>query len=83
MGVGTIIIGLAAVIIGEALFPVHKVWQALLACICGAILYRLVIALALNVGDFGLQASDLNLVTAVLVAVAMILPTLRNKLKRS
>lgn len=80
LGVGTIIIGLAAVIIGEALFHARTVFLALLACIIGAILYRTVIALALNVGEFGLKASDLNLVTAVLVAVAMVLPTLKRKI---
>lgn len=77
MGVGTIIIGLAAVIIGEALLPIRHVIQALIACVIGAILYRFVIATALNVGDFGLQASDLNLVTAVLVAIAMTVPSFK------
>lgn len=81
MGVGTIIIGLAALIIGEALFPTRKTYQAILACILGAIIYRIVIAAALNVGDFGLQASDLNLVTAVLVAIAMLLPSLKRRIK--
>lgn len=81
MGVGTIIIGLAAVIIGEALLPIRTIFQALLACVLGAILYRLVIAEALNVGDFGLQASDLNLVTAILVASAMFLPSLKRRVK--
>lgn len=82
LGVGTIIIGLAAVIIGEALFHGRTVLLALLACIIGAILYRTVIALALNGHDLGLglKASDLNLVTAVLVAVAMVLPTLKRKI---
>lgn len=79
MGLGTIITGLAAVIIGEALFPNRTVFQAIIACVFGAILYRLVIAMALNVGDFGLQASDLNLVTAILVATAMLLPNLTRK----
>jgi putative ABC transport system permease protein len=80
MGVGTIIIGLAAVIIGEALMPTRTIFVALSACILGAIVYRLVIAMALNVGDFGLQASDLNLVTAVLVAVAMMIPSLKRRI---
>ncbi|MBY0281990.1 MAG: ABC transporter permease [Alphaproteobacteria bacterium] len=81
MGVGTIIIGLAAVIIGEAILPTTTILKALLACVVGAILYRLVIASALNVGDFGLQASDLNLVTAVLVACAMLLPSIKRRVK--
>ena len=79
MGLGTIITGLAAVIIGEALFPHRTVWQALISCMLGAIVDRLVMAIALNVGDVGLQASDLNLVRAVLVAGAMLLPNLTRK----
>ncbi|RZI46553.1 ABC transporter permease [Candidatus Finniella inopinata] len=81
LGVGTIIIGLAAVIIGQAVLPTRTIFQALGACVLGAILYRLVIATALNVGDIGLQASDLNLVTAVLVALAMLLPSLTQRIK--
>ena len=81
MGVGTIIIGLAAVIIGEAVLPIRKISHAILACIAGAILYRFVIATALNIGGSLLQASDLNLVTAVLVGIAMLLPDLKRQLR--
>ena len=81
MGVGTIIIGLAAVIIGEAVLPVRKISHAILACIAGAILYRFVIATALNIGGSLIQASDLNLVTAVLVGIAMLLPDLKRQLR--
>lgn len=80
MGVGTIIMGLAAVILGEVILPIRTVWQALLACVIGAILYRIVIAMALNFGDFGFQTSDTNLITAALVAFAMIVPTLKKKM---
>jgi putative ABC transport system permease protein len=80
MGVGTIIIGLAAVIIGEALLFSRRISYALLTCILGAILYRFLIASALNVGGTFLQASDLNLVTAILVGVAMLLPSIKRQL---
>lgn len=83
MGVGTIIIGLAAVIIGEAIFHPQNIAKALIACVIGAIIYRLAIAGALNTSEFGLQASDLNLVTAIIVAFAMVLPTLKRSLNMS
>ena len=83
MGVGTIIIGLAAVIIGEAIFHPQNIAKALIACVIGAIIYRLAIAGALNTSEFGLQASDLNLVTAIIVAFAMVLPTLKRSLNIS
>ena len=72
MGVGTIVIGLAAVIVGESLLPSRKLYLATLAVIVGAIVYRFFIALALNSDFIGLQAQDLNLVTAVLVTIALV-----------
>ncbi|MBY0501929.1 MAG: ABC transporter permease [Alphaproteobacteria bacterium] len=80
MGVGTIIIGLAAVIVGEAFFNPKRICAALIACILGSIFYYLVRAMALNASFLGLQASDLNLVTAILVGGAMIMPKLRAKI---
>ena len=80
MGVGTIVIGLAAVIVGESILPSRRLVLATLAVILGAIVYRFFIALALNIEFIGLQAQDLNLVTAVLVAVALMLPMLKRRL---
>jgi putative ABC transport system permease protein len=76
-GVGTIVIGLAAVIIGETLFRFGGIMVALIGCVLGSVLYRVAIQFALSVDFLGLKASDLNLVTAVLVALALILPRLR------
>ena len=77
-GIGTIILGLAAVILGETLFRGRRIWLMLLACFIGAIIYRLAIALALaHGGDVGLKASDLNLITALLVALALVAPKIR------
>ncbi|MDR6755617.1 putative ABC transport system permease protein [Mycoplana sp. BE70] len=76
-GVGTIVVGLAAVIIGETLFGARGILIALIGCVLGSILYRIAIQLALSSDVLGLQASDLNLVTAVLVTVALVLPRLR------
>ncbi|KQP22380.1 ABC transporter permease [Pseudorhodoferax sp. Leaf267] len=80
MGIGTIVIGLAAVIIGETLMPSRSLVVTTLACILGAVLYRFFIALALNTEFMGLQAQDLNLVTAVLVALALMVPVYKRKL---
>jgi putative ABC transport system permease protein len=81
MGIGTIVIGLAAVIIGENILPARRLVLTTLAVILGAILYRFFIALALNSDFIGLQAQDLNLVTAVLVMLALVLPMGKRKLK--
>ena len=81
MGTGTIVYGLAAVILGEALLPTRTIKQALFACVLGAILYRTVIAIALNTHEFGLQASDLQLVTAIIMVLAMQVPALKRHIK--
>ena len=68
----------AELIGGEALLNPRAVAQATAACIVGSLLYRLIVALALNADFLGLQAQDLNLITAVLVAAALLLPRLRS-----
>lgn len=81
MGIGTIVAGLAAVIIGETLFHARSFFLTTLACVLGAVLYRFLIALALNSDFIGLQAQDLNLVTAVLVVLALLMPRYRRQLR--
>ncbi len=81
MGIGVIVVGLASVIIGEAVMNTRLLILATLACIIGSILYRLAVAVALNADVLGLQAQDLKLITAALVVVAMTLPGMRSKLK--
>jgi len=81
IGTGTIVVGLAAVILGEAIFGSRSLILWIVGCILGSVIYRIAVALALNVSFLGLSASDLNLVTAVLVAVALILPGARNPLR--
>lgn len=83
MGVGTIVVGLAAVIGGEAIILPRTVFLATLACVTGSLLYRLAVALALNADFIGLKAQDLNLITALLVAGAMVLPSVRAPVKRA
>ena len=80
MGVGVIVIGLASLIGGEAVLTPSSVVRALIGCVIGAIIYRLAIALALNADFLGFKAQDLNLITAVLVTLAIVLPGARNSL---
>lgn len=82
MGIGTIVIGLAAVIVGETILPSRKIIWATLAVVLGAVVYRFFIAAALNIDAIGLKAQDLNLVTAVLVTIALVIPQIKKKLKR-
>lgn len=82
MGLGTIVIGLAAVIIGETLIPSRTLYIITLATVVGAVMYRLFIALALEADFIGLKAQDLNLITAVLVALALVLPRLKAKWRK-
>ncbi|GAA1117182.1 ABC transporter permease [Nesterenkonia jeotgali] len=71
MGIGLILVGLASVIVGQAIFGSRTVIQATLAVILGAVVYRLAIQLALNVG---LNPNDMKLMSAVLVVAALLLP---------
>ena len=74
MGIGVIVVALASVIGGTALMPSRLIPLLTLACVLGSIVYRLAIALALSSNSIGLTASDVNVVTAVLVAIALYAP---------
>lgn len=85
IGVGTIVIGLASIIIGESIFGGKRMWVITLSVILGAILYRLFIAVALGnelLQSIGVGTSDLNLITAIIVVLALILPKHIKKLVR-
>lgn len=74
-GIGMIVIGLASVIIGEAIFGARTVFFATLAAVLGSIVYRVVVALALRI-DW-LEPTDLKLITAVIVVIALVVPSAR------
>jgi len=84
MGVGTIVAGLASVIVGETVFGAGSVPRAVVAAVLGSVLYRMAIALALGlkIGDFAFSPSDLNLITAALVVFAMAAPALKKRFSR-
>jgi len=82
MGIGTIIAGLASVIVGETVFGSNSITRAVIAAVLGSVVYRMAIALALSLefGGFTFSPSDLNLITALLVISALIAPNLKKKL---
>ncbi len=79
MGIGMIVLGLAAVIIGEGLFHPKGITAILLACLGGTFLYRLFITIALRLG---MPPGDLKLVTALLVVVVLAIPYIRKKMRK-
>ena len=79
MGIGTIVAGLASLIMGEVLFGARSISWVLFSVIGGSIVYRLLIAVSLR---FGIAPTDLKLLTAILVVVALSVPTVRKKVVR-
>ena len=77
MGTGTIVIGLASVIIGEVLFGTRSFKNCMISVILGSVVYRIVIAAVLQMG---MPPNDLKLFTSVLVAFALSLPLIKSKL---
>ncbi len=76
MGIGMVMIGLASVVIGEAVFGTANLLRRLIAVILGAILYRLVIAFAL---ELGMPPTDLKLISAIIVCAALSMPAIKEK----
>jgi len=77
MGTGTIVIGLASIIIGEVIFGKRfSFWYILMSVVMGSIIYRVIIAIVLQLG---LTSSDLKLFTAVTVALALSIPVMKSK----
>ena len=74
LGTGMVIIGLASLIIGETIFHKGKLWLRITGTVVGCIVYRFIIALALRMD---LPSECLKLVSAVIVAIAIALPTIR------
>jgi putative tryptophan/tyrosine transport system permease protein len=79
MGIGILVTGAAAVLIGEAIFGDRTVAWWIVAVICGTVIYRLLVALALRVG---FEPVDLRLVTAVLLLLALTIPRWRMRVLR-
>lgn len=80
MGIGMIVIGLASVIIGEAIFGAKTIFRATLAVVLGSIIYRIIYAFALRVE--WLEASDMKLITAIIIIFALVVPSARRVWKQ-
>lgn len=77
MGIGTMVIGLAAIIIGEVVYGTSLSLTArLVAVVIGSILYRLVLLLVLQLG---FSTNDFKLISAIILAVCLMLPLFQEK----
>lgn len=79
MGTGTIVIGLASIIIGDTIFGKTRKISGTSVVIIGSVLYRAVLALTLSLG---MDASDLKLITTIIVLIILWLQNLKNKRRR-
>ena len=77
-GSGMVVVGLASVIIGETIMGKHGVTVGLTSAVVGSCLYRMFIAAALKVGLF--PAYSLKLISAVIVIIALAIPTIQKKI---
>ena len=75
MGIGTIVIALASIIIGEVVFGELSLNQRLVAITLGSIIYRLIL---LAVLQLGFSTNDLNLISSIVLAICMMIPQLEN-----
>jgi len=76
MGIGMIVSGLAAIIIGETLVKSHSVARMTLAAVVGSIIYKLIISIGLRLG---LAPTDLKMATGVMVILALGIPALKKE----
>lgn len=78
MGQGTIVIGLASIIIGEVVFGNRFNFAYKLATVIGgSIIYRIIIAVVLQLG---MESTDLKLLTATIVAIALAIPVIQKRI---
>ncbi|MFQ9706259.1 MAG: ABC transporter permease [Limosilactobacillus pontis] len=77
MGIGTIVIALASIIIGEVAFGELTLNQRLVAVTLGSIIYRIIL---LAVLQLGFSANDLNLISSVVLAICMMIPQFEQQL---
>lgn len=78
MGIGTIVIGLASVLVGEIFLRGHNILTRLIAMVVGAIVYRLLLTVAMSLG---FPADDLKILSAIILVVVICVPIIQNKIQ--
>ena len=79
MGIGTVILGLVGIVLTEKLVRTQSMSVTVLCLGVGAVVFRLIIAVALNGDRWGIQASDLNLITGLMIIALLGFKTLKSK----
>ncbi|WP_057764386.1 ABC transporter permease [Companilactobacillus tucceti] len=80
MGIGSIVIGLSAIIIGEVLYPDVPLSVRIITIVIGSIVYRLILMIVLQLG---FNTNDLKLISAIILALCLALPTIREQFFRA
>lgn len=83
MGVGTIVIGLAAIMIGEVLYSKRTYIHRLTGVVIGSVVYRIIIAFVLRISltanlIIKITADDMKLITAIIVVIALVAPGIKD-----
>lgn len=86
MGVGTIVIGLAAIMIGEVIFSKRTYRHRLAGVIIGSVVYRIIIAFVLRfslMADLPIKITtdDMKMITAVIVVIALVAPKMKEQMR--
>jgi putative ABC transport system permease protein len=81
MGLGTVVSGLACVIVGISIIKIPTIFWRTIAVLLGSLVYRLIMIIALRYGySLGFKPGDLKLISVLLVIIALSVPFIKNKL---
>ncbi|MGX7106192.1 ABC transporter permease [Hutsoniella sourekii] len=81
MGIGTVVIGLAAIVVAEVVVPNLSIGGRLTSIILGSFIYRLVIDTILNQPFLDIQPTDLRLFSAILLGFVLFIPEIQKGMK--
>ncbi|CAJ1193098.1 ABC transporter permease [Companilactobacillus nantensis] len=78
MGIGTIVIGLASVLVGEIFLRGHNILTRLIAMVVGAVVYRLLLTIAMGLG---FPPDDLKILSAIILVIVICVPIIQNRIR--